>query len=225
MSPCPAPSPAGRFRLRRRPAALVSAAILAVGGMVTPPAVAVASADTPAGTSVPGAGTGTAAFLTLSESDQIFATSAPAHARVHVVAANGSIPTGIVVFRSDGVMFGSTKVESNGRAVVAVPSRLPWLYWGYHHITATYQPATTAYRTSSGVAPFTVIRALPSITVTLPRTAVHGSLVRVRVVVRYSGGVIGTGRISLVEGGRTLAQGLVHTDAAELTSRPGYSPA
>lgn len=198
-------------------------AALALSGTATAsasPSTAPASAAAAASAAVTGTGT----MVTLSENSKPAGYQLDPRVRVQVVAGNGSVPRGNLVFKANGSEFGRAKVESNGKAVLPLPARLRL---GSYRISVSFLPSSAAYRASSGAATFTVYRATPSLTVSVPqnRPAYGGSAV-ITVGVRYPGGAVGAGTVTLVESGRVVATAGVSSKGAAtipftLTMRPG----
>jgi len=209
-------------RPRGRLTALIAGVLVLTGLVVAPSAAGAAPALT---TQVAAAASSTATFVTLSSSSQTYLTPKSIRVRVTVVAANGRTPTGTLKFQADGHTFGTAKVESNGKAVLPLPSTIAI---GHRRITATYMPSGSSFKTSYGVAYATVTKAAPTIRLALPGTnPAYGSQTKARVTITVNGRPVRTGgKVSLVESGRTIATATLNSSGEAalpftVTMRPG----
>ena len=209
-------------RSRGRLTALIAGVLVLTGLVVAPSAAGAAPART---TQMAAAASSTATFVTLSSSSQTFLTPKSIRVRVTVVASNGRTPTGTLKFKVDGHTFGTAKVESNGKAVLVLPSDVAI---GRHRITATYVPSGSSFKTSYGVAYATVAKAAPTIQLGLPGTnPAYGSQAKARVIITVNGRPVRSGgKVSLVESGRTIASATLNSSGQvvlpfAVTMRPG----
>jgi uncharacterized repeat protein (TIGR03803 family) len=119
-----------------------------------------------------------------------------------VTAQNGSIPTGTVVFESNGAQVGSASLNSSGVAVLVYAG----LSAGTDSLTAIYQGSATLAGSTSNTVPQVVSPGSTTTTVTSsPNPSTFGEAVTITATVSPSGPPAPTGTVSFTSNGSAIS--------------------